>query len=159
MVVGLIALALAFEPVPDPMARLGFMSGYWLDCTGAREASEAWSDPRIGLMAGHAVTVRGGRSGYELSYIRADDQGRPVYHAQPEGYDRVAFPAIEVGDNRVVFENLANDFPHRIVYERVGDVLSARISGADDDPERSAQWRYNLVPLNSRCPVPAPGVP
>lgn len=152
MFVGLFALVFAFDSAPDPVAKLEFMSGYWLDCTGGREASEVWSDPRHGLMAGHAVTVRGGRSGFELSYIRADDQGRPVYHAHPEGYEPVAFPAVEVGVNRVVFENLANDFPHRIAYERVGDVLSARISGAVDDPERSAQWRYNLLPLNRRCP-------
>ena len=32
------------------VADLDWMAGYWLDCTGEREASEVWSDPRHGLM-------------------------------------------------------------------------------------------------------------
>lgn len=152
MIIHLIGLLSFWGVTAGEVGSLDWMAGYWLDCTGGREASEVWSDPRHGLMAGAAVTVRGERSGFELSYIRADAQGRPVYYAQPEGQTAVAFPAIEVSDRRVVFENLGNDFPHRIAYERVGDVLSARISAAEDDPERSAQWRFNLTPLNSRCP-------
>ncbi len=56
------------------------------------------------------------------------------------------------GPQRAVFANPANDFPHRILYQRVGDVLTARIEGADDDETRSAEWTFNKAELNARCP-------
>jgi hypothetical protein len=48
---------------PDLRPDLGWMSGYWLSCEGGREASETWTDPRLNLMLGAALTVRGGRAG------------------------------------------------------------------------------------------------
>lgn len=48
---------------------LSWLAGYWLDCSGGREASETWSDPRAGLLVGHTVTVRNGRSGFEFARI------------------------------------------------------------------------------------------
>lgn len=40
------ALWQAAAPAPD----LSWLAGYWLDCSGGREASETWSDPRAGLI-------------------------------------------------------------------------------------------------------------
>ena len=39
------AALLQSTPTPD----LSWLAGYWLDCSGGREASETWSDPRLGL--------------------------------------------------------------------------------------------------------------
>lgn len=51
----------------------------------------------------------------------------------------------------IVFSNPENDFPHRIIYQRRGDQLLARIEGADDDENRSMEWTFNKTELNSRC--------
>jgi hypothetical protein len=63
------------------------------------------------------------------------------------------FPVIESGPTRVVFERAADDdFPKRVVYERDGDVLNARIEGVLDGQERIIRWRFQKAELNSRCP-------
>ena len=142
------ALMQASSPAPD----LSWMAGYWLDCSGGREASETWSDPRAGLLVGHTVTVRNGRSGFEFARIAPLQDGVLAYVAQPAGAAPTPFRLIESGPQRVVFANPANDFPHRILSQRAGDVLTARIEGADDDETRSAEWTFNKAQLNARCP-------
>ncbi|WP_338578584.1 DUF6265 family protein [Brevundimonas olei] len=124
-----------------------------MDCSGGREASETWSDPRAGLIVGHSVTVRNGRSGFESARIAPVKDGGLAYFAQPGGAPATPFRLIDSGLQRAVFANPDNDFPHRIIYDRAGDVLTARIEGADDDENRSVQWRFNRAELNARCPL------
>ncbi len=142
------ALIQAAAPAPD----LSWLAGYWLDCSRGREASETWSDPRAGLMVGHTVTVRNGRSGFEFARITRLQDGVMAYVAQPAGAAPTPFRLIESGPQRAVFANPANDFPHRILYQRAGDVLTARIEGANDDETRSVEWNFNKAELNARCP-------
>lgn len=142
------ALLQTAAPAPD----LSWLAGYWLDCSGGREASETWSDPRAGLIVGHSVTVRNGRSGFESARIAPMKDGGLAYFAQPDGAPATPFRLIDSGPQRAVFANPDNDFPHRIIYDRAGDVLTARIEGADDDENRSVQWRFNRAELNARCP-------
>jgi len=151
------ALAAAFlttaTPAPDPVAGLGWMSGYWLDCSDGREASETWSDPRVGLMAGHAVTVSPqGRVGFELAFIATLPDGAAAYVVKPSGQDEVRFTLTEQGEDFVVFSNPDNDFPTHIRYERDGEGLKARIDGEIAGTPRSVEWRFDAAPLNSRCP-------
>lgn len=145
-------MAAVLMQTPTPAPDLSWLAGYWLDCSGGREASETWTDPRLGLVVGHAVTVRDGRSGFESAHIGPAVDGGLAYFARPEGASAVPFRLIESGPQRVVFANPANDFPHRILYQREGDVLTARIEGADDDETRSAEWTFNKAQLNARCP-------
>lgn len=49
-------------------------------------------------------------------------------------------------------ENPDNDFPQRVLYERTGDVLTARIEGRLGDRERAMDWRFEKAALNTRCP-------
>lgn len=144
----LIQSAPAAQPVPD----LSWMAGYWLDCTGGREVSETWSDPRGGLMAGHALTVENGRVSFEASTIRRTPQGF-AYVAQPGGSSPTVFVVTEATPMRVVFANPENDFPTRIVYERDGDALKARIEGEINGQARSMEWNFAAAPLNTRCPT------
>ncbi len=70
---------------------LSWMAGNWLDCSGGREASEVWSGPRDGLMVGHTLTTRNGRSGFEFSHIRPQADGVLAYVAQPSGAPPTVF--------------------------------------------------------------------
>lgn len=135
-----------------PAADTGWMAGYWLDCSNGREASETWSDPRAGLMVGHAVTVRSGRPSFEVSRIGQTPEGF-AYVAQPDGAPPTVFVQSESGPQRAVFSNAANDFPTRVIYERTGDRLNARIEGEIDGQARSMEWTFEAKPLNTRCPV------
>ena len=140
---------------PITADQLSWMGGYWLSCDGDREVSETWTDARGGLMAGHAVTLEGGRASFELSRIAPTSAGVPgvAYFAGVEGAPAVVFPAVEVSGTRVVFENAAHDFPRRVIYERDGDVLKARIEGHMGDRQQAMAWEYRKADLNARCPA------
>ena len=141
------AAALTTAPDPD----LSWISGYWLDCSGGREASETWSDPRGGLMVGHAVTLTANDGvSFETARIGPTAQGF-AYVAQPGGAAPTAFALSETGPARAVFVNAENDFPTRIIYATEGDVLTARIEGTIDGQTRSMDWTFRAAPLNARC--------
>ena len=116
----------AMQAVPTADVNdLAWMAGYWLDCSNGREAS----------------------------HIRADDQGRLTYFAQPDGAPPTPFVLIESWPGRAKFRNLdPEDFPRHILYERDGDVLTARIDGEIGGEERIVQWRFDRAELNARCP-------
>lgn len=146
------AALLQAGPAAPQTPDLSWLAGYWLDCSRGGEASETWSDPRLGLIVGSSVTVRNGRSGFESSRIAPLKDGGLAYFAQPDGAPATVFRLIESGPQRAVFANPENDFPHRIIYQRHQDQLQARIEGADDDENRSMEWTFNKTELNSRCP-------
>ena len=147
----LLAAAL-MQAAPAPSPDVSSMAGYWLDCSGGREASETWSDPREGLSVGHAVTVSDGEVSFEVSRIGATPAGF-AYVAQPGGAPPTAFVLAESGPSRAVFSNPENDFPTRVIYERSGDTLKARIEGEIDGRARSMEWNFAAAPLNTRCPA------
>ncbi len=144
--------AVLMQSAPAPSPDLSWMAGYWLDCSQGREASEAWSDPRAGLSVGHAVTLSRGQVSFEVSHI-GPTPGGFAYVAQPGGAPPTAFLLIESGPQRAVFANPENDFPTRVIYERDGDALTARIEGEIDGRARSMEWSFTAAPLNARCPA------
>ena len=144
------------QAAPATADQLAWISGYWLSCEGGREVSETWSDPRGGLLIGSAVTMQGGRlSGFETSRISplTSGGGQLAYFAGVDGAPPVAFAVKEAAGTRVVFENPENDFPQRILYERDGDVLNARIEGRMGEREQAMTWSYRKAELNTRCPT------
>ncbi len=141
------ALAQAAPAQPD----LSWMAGYWLACSQGREASETWTDPRAGVLIGAAVTVTPRGQWFEYARI-APAEGLLAYVAQPGGAPPTAFPLLEASPGRAVFQNLDNDFPHRVIYQRTGDVLTARIEGRMDGRDQAMDWRFDKAELNTRCP-------
>ena len=146
-------IAAGLMQAAPPTADLSWMAGYWLDCSQGREASETWTDPRAGVLIGATATVRNGRVGFEYARIAPID-GVLSYVAQPGGSPPTAFALIEATEGRAVFQNLENDCPHRVIYQRIGDVLSARIEGRMDDRDQAMDWRFDKAELNTRCPTP-----
>ena len=144
--------AVLMQAAPAPSPDMSWMAGYWLDCSDGREASETWSDPREGLSVGHAVTLSEGEVSFEVSHIGPTPQGF-AYVAQPGGAPPTAFVLAESGPSRAVFSNPENDFPTRVIYERSGDTLKARIEGEIDGRARSMEWNFAAAPLNTRCPA------
>ena len=147
------ALAAALlQTAPAATPDLSWIGGYWLDCSNGREVSETWSDPRGSLSVGHAMTVENGRVSFEVSHIRRTPQGF-AYVAQPGGVPPTVFVVAETGPMRAVFANAENDFPTRVIYERDGDALTARIEGEIGGQARSMEWNFTAAPLNTRCPA------
>ncbi len=151
-----LAIAASLQTTAITADDLAWMGGYWLSCDGGGEVSETWSDPRGGILLGSAATLTSGKlAGFEFSRIAPADagSGNVAYFAGVDGAAPVAFPAKEANGTRVVFENAAHDFPQRVIYERTGDVLNARIEGHSGDRDQVMTWTYRKAELNSRCPT------
>ena len=102
--------------------------------------------PKGGVMLGlHRDVTPGEPAFFEFLRI-AESGGDLVYYASPAGREATAFKMIEVGADRVVFENPEHDFPQRIGYQRDGnDELVVWIEGDADGETPRSEWRWRRV--------------
>jgi hypothetical protein len=84
---------------------------------------------------------------YEFVVLREDGE-RLAYEAHPSGQAGATFKSISITDSSVTFENLANDFPQRVGYNRRGtDSVVAWISG----PRGGATRRIDFPYKRAKC--------
>lgn len=108
---------------------------WWQGCwertsSGGRRRVERWGAPSDGAMKGGSRSFADSNetAGERLRVTLAD--GKLVYHAHPSNQPPQSFTATVVAPEEVTFENLAHDFPQRIIYTKRGtDSLLARIEG------------------------------
>jgi len=124
-------------------AALAWLAGSWSGRDGASEHEEHWTAPRGGALVGMHRTVRDGKM-VEFEFIRIEERdGTLVYLSMPGGQSPpTAFPLKTIESERVVFENLAHDFPQRIIYWIDSGALRARIEGNLNGKASSMEWRW-----------------
>lgn len=140
-------------------ADLSWLSGYWVKCADGQQVSETWGSMRDGMMVGMNQTSGGDGPAWEflrIAPIGGDGDNKDVlaYFAQPGGQPATVFaltPA-ESGAAKAVFENVAHDFPQRIIYSRDGATLSVRIEGMMGGKLEGMEWSFTSAPLNQACP-------
>ena len=127
-----LACALLFSTAAQaaPFDKLGWMQGCW-KVTGAEDGTvEQWTSPAGGAMLGMSRTVKGGKMvEFEFVQIREVTPGQLAYIAQPSGQPKTTFPLARQEGATFIFEDLAHDFPQRIIYRPDGEGLVARIEG------------------------------
>lgn len=130
-------------PTPD------WMSGYWLSCEGGQVA-ENWIGAGSGTLLGTNLT-RGEQTGFEFLRIAANASGGYSYYSMPGGRSPpTEFAMVSLEGERAVFENLNHDFPQRIIYERNGEALHARIESAD--ASQGMDWNFRRAEIDTSCP-------
>lgn len=143
LLVAACATAPAAGQTPD------WIAGHWRSCENGRQVTETWTGAGSGVLVGAGLT-RGAR-GVDFEFLRiAPHEGGVAYFASPRGAPPTTFRLASQTENRVVFENLAHDFPQRIIYERNGDGLTARIENADST--RGMTWRFRKADIETVCP-------
>ena len=128
----LLAAAAGAANAADPVAPFAWMQGCWRASDGADAGSgEHWMGAAGGTVIGMSRTIRNGKTvAYELLQIRETEPGKLAYIATPSGRAPTTFALLRQDGTEFVFENLAHDFPQRIIYRRDGDKkLFARIEG------------------------------
>ena len=127
---------------------LAWLAGSWSGKDGRDDHEEHWTAPKGGAMVGMHRTVRDGRM-VEFEFFRIEAQnGVLAYLSQPGGRSPATpFTLKTLERERVVFENLAHDFPQRLIYWKDGDALRARIEGPMNGKERSMEWRWTRSSL------------
>jgi hypothetical protein len=135
----LLMLGILGQPA-DPSA-LAWMAGCWRQESAGRTVEEVWMAPRGDGMLGMSRTVAKGRIvDHEFLQIRVQE-GRLVYIARPSRQPEATFTAKSLGPREVVFENLAHDFPHRVIYRLQPDGnLAARIEGTENGQARGVDF-------------------
>ena len=131
------------------LGQVGWLAGCWERSTGPRIVEEQWMRPRAGLMLGASRTVHGD-SLVDFEQVRLlERDGHLIYAAEAAGQPPAEFESTAVSDTAVVFENLAHDFPQRIIYRRRGaDSLVARIEGSRGGQMRGRDFPYR----KAACP-------
>ncbi|MHC4128065.1 MAG: DUF6265 family protein [Planctomycetota bacterium] len=139
----------AAEPASD-LSGLAWLTGSWVLVSGNAVSEEHWTRPRGGTMLGLNRTVIDGRTAaFEYTRIESTPEGI-VYLASPQGrHPPTRFALVGSGPRRAVFENPGHDFPQRIVYERTGDRLDARIEGRQDGQPISEEWSWRRTSLDA----------
>ncbi len=130
------------------LGNLAFMAGCWNGEArrGAVTIEEHWTTPTVNVMLGTTRYVAGDSTlSWEFTLVEGG-AGGVVMTPYPSGQSPVPFRLVGASD-AAVFENLAHDFPQRIVYRRVADTLVVRIE-ADVPERRGREWRMT----RAACP-------
>ncbi len=139
------ALATAATPAKLTVENFAWLEGVWTGVTNGVAMEEYWSSPAGGGLVGMHKDTKGGRIiSYEFFRIVPGDSSGVCYLTSPNGAPPTSFCAIELTGSRVVFENLAHDFPQRILYWLDdSDSLHARIEGMIDGKLESEEWVWS----------------
>lgn len=128
------------------LSDLDWLSGYWTSSKDGTTMEELWTPASGGMMLGlHRDVFGNGRSSFESLRIVQTSEGI-TYLASPGGRPATPFTLKETSDQKVVFENLKNDFPQRIIYSREGNKLTARIE--DESGKKGMQWTWTKTDFN-----------
>jgi uncharacterized protein DUF6265 len=142
------ALAMLFASTTlhaQDVAKLGWMSGHWVQKNDKEEVQESWLGPRGNTMVATNLTTTAGRGPtFEFLRIGVKD-GRIVYFAMPGGRPATEFPLQAMTESSVVFENPSHDYPTRIIYRKDGDALIARVEGKRRGADASEEWRFERM--------------
>ena len=157
----LVALILAVcLPLPgsaaelDDLDALGWLAGCWEGRGGGGRNQECWMPPEGGMMLGVSRVLSQRGTMFEFLRIAAHGEGL-AYLASPRGKEAVAFTLVENDGRRAVFTNPWHDFPQRIIYQRDGDALTARV-----EAERDGEWRgFDVAWRRAEGTWPGPGQP
>jgi hypothetical protein len=154
------SLLLGFAPVSPALGistvyDLKWLAGCWESVGGEPGSGEQWSIPAGDTLFGVSRTIRNGKTvAHEFMQIRGNGTDKIEFIANPSGQEGASFLMKTLTENEVVFENLAHDFPQRVIY-RSNDPnkLTGRIEGQVNDESRAVNFpleRVNCRPAMSR---------
>jgi hypothetical protein len=111
----------------------GWMAGCWELSVSQRSMtiSEQWMKPAGGSLIGMGRTVKAGKTvSFEFLRIVGSETGVDYIAKPSSSKGETVFKLVRSTANELIFENLAHDFPQRVIYRNEkSDSLFARIEG------------------------------
>ena len=133
---------------------LAWLTGTWVEASGASVLTEVWSAPQGDAMVGHDHWTVGGKTRMlELLAIEQTEQGLVLrlrhfdkglvpWKAEKDG--PISWPLKSLKGQRVVFEHPTRAWPKRMEYHRKGDVLTGKLSGVENGKPNAIPFRFEL---------------
>ena len=136
--------AIAVERAPR-IEVLGWLAGTWIT-EGSPVIEEHWMVPKGGAMLGLSRTLARGRMA-SFEFLRIESTGKGIdYVASPGGGPATRFRLIRATATEALFENLAHNFPKRIIYRlRPDGALWVRIEGDGSEREKPLEFSYRRL--------------
>lgn len=130
LVLCILLLCAASAHAQNKLDQLAWLAGCWMQDGAEAGTTEQWMAPAGGTMVGMGRTVRAGKTvEFEFMRIHTAPDGKLLFTALPSGQKEATFTELRIDDTGVVFENLAHDFPHRVIYRHLDNRLLASIEG------------------------------
>ncbi len=142
MAIALLAPPAGSEPPLPPVAALSWMAGYWVGVSGETTMEEFWLAPAAGMMVGLHRDVSGSKDVF-FEFLRIEERDDSTFYiAKPSNQPSAEFRLVDgrAGLGLAIFENPDHDYPQRIRYDRVDNVLTVTISGTIEGEARSSTW-------------------
>lgn len=120
--------------------KLGWLVDRWIYTEGKDITYENWAKTNDSLYSGESYTVRDGDTVFN-EQLKIEKMGNDVFYTAIVKHNPgpVSFRMVELGDNKVVFENPERDFPARITYElRDNSMLYAKAEGKNKNGKATA---------------------
>jgi len=142
------ALVLSAPAAPDPapdLKAVAWIAGSWRIEGPNATIEEQWMEPAGKLMLGMSRTTS--KRGSFFEFLRLEARADGVYYvAQPRGQAPTDFKLVRHSASEAVFENLAHDFPKRILYRLDSPTeLTARVEGDATSKEQAEEFKYRRV--------------
>jgi hypothetical protein len=143
-------------PADKPIERLAWLGGCWRSDGAEFGSGEQWLPLAGGTLLGVNRSVREGVTvSWEFMQIRQQADGNVVFAAQPLGRPETLFILQPGRPLEAVFENLANDFPQRVIYRLdEGGRLRARIEGLRNRVLAGVDFPMQRTPCDGQPPLP-----
>ena len=131
-------------PLGLSLEKLAWLTGAWRT-SGSPEIEEYWSAPKAGLMIGMGRTIVRGKT-VETESLRIEETKAGIdYVARPGGAGETRFKLVRATEREAAFENLAHDFPKRVLYRLEAGGLWARIEGDGSEKEKPLDFHYERL--------------
>lgn len=152
----ILLITLAFLSTPGfaqakiDVSKVAWLTGCWEmknEKSGSLTA-EQWTTSSGGTIFGIGRTFNGiGKLvSWELMRIAQEGESAKFYAQLPDAAQATAFALKSATADELVFENLNNDFPHRVIYRNAGvEKLSARIEGMMNAKATGVDFAFSRV--------------
>jgi len=126
----LLPRAIAEDATSPKVEQLAWLSGSWEGTAGKASLEEHWTEAAGGTLFGVSRTIVEGKT-VAFEFLRIETRADGIFYvAQPNGRPPTDFKLAKLEGQSAGFENLAHDFPQRILYKKNADgTLTARIEG------------------------------
>lgn len=131
----------AQKPLTADASAFAWFAGCWELSVPEQKLNitEIWTKPAGGSLFGVGRTVAGDKVvSYEYMRLETGNEGVNMIVKPKSHPTEVSFKMIKNEAGEVVFQNIENDFPQRIIYRKQGDnSIFARIEGDQKDPKKA----------------------